>query len=858
MLAGMPAESARHVAIGMVRTTIRRRQGAKLGLQIFQSKSSGLRGVSISAIDSGSVAEDAGLRVNDVITMVGDWICVDASRKEIAQAIEASGNNIALGVATRNDINSVADQLMKSNALKSAAAAAAAAVKTPARQAPSPPAHISPTTPGQHAGAVIGPPVNTTVAHPPTLQPSAEHQAAAARSTPVHTHTPTATLTPTPTATTSEADSVIKMLSNTDYEYEGRCSVTSSKKKSGKRSGKTKPKAKTSAKSKKSSPSADAKSKKAAKNKTGERRWKVVGTGNSVMQPLGLLDVKPDPVSHKNLNSLLLRKFDKEDHTSPGGWVGNGRRHKYRENIALRDKHEKAAEARREARATLDSKRSALREKLRVPSHIVKPKKSSTKKGGSGRSGSARKSKRPTSGSRVSSRVDSGLHANQQDHLHHYHHHRHADEDEEDEITEDDDDDDEEEEYATEESGAVPGSSQVLRYGGGSSAPLYSSAEAALAAARAELKNVRRDRKELLNELVQLTDSYDEIVKISEEQIEEAQRDHVQYAQRMDQELQEKTAELRYMHSRARSSANARTPPRPVKQVAPVSPSRGANISGVEELRSVIVVMEEALEAQENLLRIKQQAKEEDLATQAEQHRVAMSAIIAAVAEEEQAMQCTLPALRQALSVSSTVSTESVQARMLQEQELYDARSMIAALEDAVEAKERLLAARQATHDEDAAQWTGRTEVVVDEVELHRLRSIIANMDAEHDGKTQRALAVQQKSFNVVMSEMKMALVEAISAKGDLDRLANKSSPAPPSSSSSKTNSAAASAAAAVAAAAAFSAAAPTPIPAPRPTPPATSSAMVADMNDVMSLMKVQEELANVRNDLNTLRSNSN
>ena len=67
----MPAESARHVAIGMVRTTIRRRQGAKLGLQIFQSKSSGLRGVSISAIDSGSVAEDAGLRVNDVITMVG-------------------------------------------------------------------------------------------------------------------------------------------------------------------------------------------------------------------------------------------------------------------------------------------------------------------------------------------------------------------------------------------------------------------------------------------------------------------------------------------------------------------------------------------------------------------------------------------------------------------------------------------------------------------------------------------------------------------------------------------------------------------------------------------------------------------
>lgn len=65
------AEPSRHVAIGMVRTTIRRRHGSKLGLQIYQSKSSGFRGVSISAIDSGSAAAEAGLRVNDVITMVG-------------------------------------------------------------------------------------------------------------------------------------------------------------------------------------------------------------------------------------------------------------------------------------------------------------------------------------------------------------------------------------------------------------------------------------------------------------------------------------------------------------------------------------------------------------------------------------------------------------------------------------------------------------------------------------------------------------------------------------------------------------------------------------------------------------------
>lgn len=55
---------------GMVRATIRRQAGMKLGMQIFQSTSSGLRGVSISAIDAGSVAEEAGLKVGEVVVMV--------------------------------------------------------------------------------------------------------------------------------------------------------------------------------------------------------------------------------------------------------------------------------------------------------------------------------------------------------------------------------------------------------------------------------------------------------------------------------------------------------------------------------------------------------------------------------------------------------------------------------------------------------------------------------------------------------------------------------------------------------------------------------------------------------------------
>lgn len=72
----------RHVAIGMVRTTIRRRHGAKLGLQIFQSKSSGLRGVSISAVDKGSASAEAGLRVNDVVVMIGVSTCGERRKKD--------------------------------------------------------------------------------------------------------------------------------------------------------------------------------------------------------------------------------------------------------------------------------------------------------------------------------------------------------------------------------------------------------------------------------------------------------------------------------------------------------------------------------------------------------------------------------------------------------------------------------------------------------------------------------------------------------------------------------------------------------------------------------------------------------
>ena len=730
---------------------------------------------------------------------------------------KAAGNNIVLGVVTRDDVDSVAEQLLKSTATTAAAAnSTAGTANTPARSTPSTPAHLSPATPSapaQEGGAVVGPVVSNADLHNPPGQPAGTTTAPAP---------PTSLLSQTGAPTEPSTPAAVALPDSDDEEQAELTSATKTSKRGN---------AKTTAKSrvntgvkKKLSPPSDAQ-RKAAQNKTGERRWKVVGSGNSLMQPLGLLDVKPDPVSHKNLNSLLLRKFDKEDHTS--GWVGNGSRSNYRENVALREKHERAAHARREARGKLESKRIALKAKLAkdakrtVPSHIVRQRKSSSKKSGSGRSrsggaGTTQKSTRPKSSSRVSSRVDSGLHQKG--------HRSHRIQD-----AERDDDDDDDEEEADLAHAARP-SAYASPYQASSmvSAPLYSTAEAALAAARAELKNVRRDRKELLNELVQLTDSYDDLVKVSEEQIEEAQRDHLQYAQQMGHELQEKAAEIRYLESRSHGGGGS--PPRRT-QPAPASPSRGANITGVEELRSVIVVMEEALEAQENLLRIKQQAKEEELAKQAEQHNTVLAAIVNAVAEEEESMHCTLPAVRQALNFSSTASAEGVHTRMQQEHELSDARSMIAALEDAVEAKERLLVARQAAHEEDAARWTGTTEVVVDEAEITRLRTVIANMDVEHVAKMQAALAAQQKSFNVVMSEMKMALVEAISAKTDLDRLAQ--TPASYATSTAHAQ--------------------PTPIPAPRP---ATTATMASGMNDAMSLMKVQEELANVRHDLSTLRTN--
>jgi hypothetical protein len=454
-----------------------------------------------------------------------------------------------------------------------------------------------------------------------------------------------------------------------------------------------------------------------AKSSAGERRWNVVGTAKSVMQPLGLLDVKPDPVSHKNLNSMLLRTFDKDVHPRKGAsWVGVGQKSNYRENVLLREKHEKAAAARRAARATLESKREELRSKLAKDYHspyaqsTSPPSRRSARQHGSNRSSSTNASPSPTYTSPHSS---TGTH---------------------------------------------------------------STPEGALQACLSELKNVRQDRKELLEELVQLTDSYDELVRVSEEQIEEAQHEHLLYSQRMEQAMQEKAAELKYVELRTRSTPAAALG-------APAS--RGANLSSIDELKSVIVVMEEALEAQEALLRIKQVAKQEEVFTLNEQHQGTLVAILKAAEKEEKRVGSRLVCVRQVIEEGSVdVRDDQQQTR----QELDEANQMVTALEEALHAKERLLEARQAAHEEDCVKWeamarkgiiaanvASRPEGFGDQAEIGRLKAALNRLQNESDLKIRAALSTQQESFNAVMSEMKMALVDAISAKGELDRMAHKS-----------------------------------------------------------------------------------
>jgi hypothetical protein len=83
------------------------------------------------------------------------------------------------------------------------------------------------------------------------------------------------------------------------------------------------------------------------------------------MKPLGLLDVRPDPVSHKNLNAMLMRTFDKVDpHTD---WVGVGRRNTTSARKKTAGGVMTTATSRRRAanvKATLQAQRSALETKI--------------------------------------------------------------------------------------------------------------------------------------------------------------------------------------------------------------------------------------------------------------------------------------------------------------------------------------------------------------------------------------------------------------------------------------------------------------------------------------------------------------
>jgi hypothetical protein len=75
---------------GLRLCTLRRRKGEVLGLKIFQSKANtrATRGVSVIEVTGSGVAEKSGLKVDDVLVMVQDWVCIDSSRKMIADAFE--------------------------------------------------------------------------------------------------------------------------------------------------------------------------------------------------------------------------------------------------------------------------------------------------------------------------------------------------------------------------------------------------------------------------------------------------------------------------------------------------------------------------------------------------------------------------------------------------------------------------------------------------------------------------------------------------------------------------------------------------------------------------------------------------
>ena len=257
------------------------------------------------------------------------------------------------------------------------------------------------------------------------------------------------------------------------------------------------------------------------------------------------------------------------------------------------------------------------------------------------------------------------------------------------------------------------------------------------------------------------------MVRVSEEQITEAQQEHLQYSHRMEQAMQEKAAELKYVELRARTSPPA---------VIETSASREINLTSDDELRSVIAVMDEALEAQESLLRIKQVAKQEELSTQQEQHQEHLSTILRAVIAEEEGKACMLSIVRQAIE-SENVGAPTDEQRS--HRELAETNQMIVALEDALHAKERLLEARQVAHEEDCAKWesvarkgisaanvSSRPQGFCDQAEIGRLKAALNRLQHESDLKIRVALATQQDSFNAVMSEMKMALVDAISDKG--------------------------------------------------------------------------------------------
>eukprot|EP00039_Didymoeca_costata_P010543 m.142029 g.142029 ORF g.142029 m.142029 type:complete len:992 (+) comp14871_c0_seq1:221-3196(+) len=907
-------EMASGVSTGLVRDIVIKRRGAdSIGLQIFSSKRKIERGCTVSSVAPGSASDLSGLKQGDVIVMVQDWFCVDASNKEIADAFKAAGMTISVKVTRREHLETVIASLQKTASTEKTTSSKQNMMNImfmePDRDVSTPVGEeqvlnwaqsVSESMQEEITDAKLKEIEDGLVSESPT-RPAQEpiKNETEKKGTSSQTETGETPSTAMKRATEKEikekkpevkkTNTIVVPKGETKSSYL-RKEATKKKSQKGIKNKDTFKK-KDSTKGRKvtspgpSKPTAtleeakglvgaasptpkdptsptvehannDAKSEagngevmspKLEKKKGKSKRWKTGGP--SAMQPLGFLDVSPSPVPYQQLNTVLMRNFDKVDPSKD--WRGPSRgdigpdgkplavKTRFKENVRLRAKHAAAAAARQEASAELARKRASLRVKAHgARNNLVTSPTTPRKSVGLTR----RRDETPT--------TSPGPYS---------------------------------------ESSANDEHLQQLR-----------------------LAADKRDRTDLLEELVQLTESYDKLVAATEKQIDEIQQEHSEVQKRLEGELEEKDARI----TRLMNNEDDRFKDTEDQQSLQ---------DEVAELRYVVAAMEDAMAAQEKLLNIKQQSKEEEMAALEKHHHAALTKrdqtiaklraelnylslqeggtknsgdeqskkssddmkdlkrrLQAALEEDEATMGVqfssirdvlgTPPgsakirapsskelsvelretkqrvqekekkiqeevgkqemlkislskkqkefedkkkklelALRKILTLEKKLNTKSAEAGGSPNRDLARAQAIIAALEEAAAAKDRLLQTLEIAHNEERSNWDTRIKKM--EAELNERferkvaesmrnleanssmrdlesQTLISNLQLEKEQaekqlrliqqtatqEKEEALQEQQGKFETVMIEMREALDEAISAKGDLLHLVQKKS----------------------------------------------------------------------------------